>query len=165
MPASAWQQPDPAGSPVKESQFRCSSNALPYAPPRHAALGADGARKPGAESGIVTGNAATDASARGWLVGHFTPRKSGRHADEVEVKWASRPAGEKRDAWSPATAARTLTILVAGGAFRVEVGEESVVLREPGDYVLFGPAQAHRWHALGAATMLTVRWPSGLGRS
>ncbi|MEU4674551.1 hypothetical protein AB0F91_42995 [Amycolatopsis sp. NPDC023774] len=33
-------------------------------------------------------------------------------------------------------------------------------LSTPGDYVLFGPAQAHRWHALGAATMLTVRWPS-----
>ncbi|MET7996785.1 hypothetical protein ABZU76_38495 [Amycolatopsis sp. NPDC005232] len=61
-------------------------------------------------------------------------------------------------------AARTLTILVAGGAFRVDVGEESVVLRETGDYLLFGPELAHRWQALGAATMLTVRWSSAAAR-
>ncbi|MET7992761.1 hypothetical protein ABZU76_17885 [Amycolatopsis sp. NPDC005232] len=47
-----------------------------------------------------------------------------------------------------------------GGAFRVEVGQQSVLLSELGDYVLFGPAHAHRLQALGAATMLTVRWSS-----
>ncbi|MEW2506035.1 hypothetical protein AB0878_36850 [Amycolatopsis sp. NPDC047767] len=45
----------------------------------------------------------------------------------------------------------------------IEIDDESVVLRDLGDYVVFGPGQAHRWQALGEATMLTVRWAVGNG--
>ncbi|MFI5614735.1 hypothetical protein [Amycolatopsis sp. NPDC051903] len=128
--------------------------ALPYAPPNPAAEGLH--RTP-----IVTGNAAFDgADTRGWLIGHFAPLHSGRHADEVEIKWAHHPAGAARDAWSPPADVRTLTVLVAGGPFRVDVAEDVVELRQLGDYVLFGPGLPHRWEALDAATMLTVRWPA-----
>ncbi|MEU4674548.1 hypothetical protein AB0F91_42980 [Amycolatopsis sp. NPDC023774] len=68
------------------------------------------------------------------------------------MKWANHPAGDARDAWSSTADARTLTLLVAGGPFRIDVDDESVVLCDFGDYVVFGPDQAHRWQALGEAT-------------
>ncbi|MFF4599718.1 hypothetical protein [Amycolatopsis sp. NPDC001319] len=59
------------------------------------------------------------------------------------MKWVHHPAGEARAAWSPPADARALTVLVAGGPFRLDVEEEVVELRQLGDYVLFGPGIAH----------------------
>ena len=38
-------------------------------------------------SAVIAGNAAADAAARGWFVGHFLPADDPRATEAVEVKW------------------------------------------------------------------------------
>lgn len=114
-----------------------------------------------ARGGWTAGNAKDDsANTRGWLVGHFIDPSLGiRATEDVEVKWAHHLAGEKRSEWTAVDQCTTLVILI-GGEFRVIVGTQSKTLRRQGDYLMWGPGNAHTWVALANSIVLTVRWPS-----
>src|ERR1700685_202594 len=74
---------------------------------------------------IYVGNAATDAAARGWLLGHFMPPGDPRNSDDVEIKWGVHPAGERRPGWVAGDPRSMLSVLVSG-RFRVDLPARSV---------------------------------------
>jgi len=110
---------------------------------------------------VYVGRAGEDAArTQGWLLGHFVPPGELLHTDDVEVKWGVHPAGDRRAAWAT-DERRTALLVLIRGAFNIELRDRTVVLREPGDYVVWGPGEDHSWRALEAdTTVLTVRWPS-----
>jgi hypothetical protein len=107
------------------------------------------------------GNASTDTAAtRGWIVGHFIdPSEGVRSTVDVEVKWGVHPAGDRRLAWTTGERRTTLLLLVQG-RFRLDLPADSVVLKESGDYVVWGSGVDHSWEALAPSIVVTVRWPS-----
>lgn len=107
------------------------------------------------------GNAAEDTKDdRGWLLGHFIrPTDDVRHTNDVEVKWGTHPAGEKRAEWTTGDQ-RTNLLLLVHGEFRIDLTEGSRVLSTQGDYVLWGPGIDHSWEALSDSVVIAVRWPS-----
>ncbi|AOS63680.1 signal peptidase I [Actinoalloteichus hymeniacidonis] len=107
------------------------------------------------------GNANDDTQDnRGWLLGHFIdPAEGIRSTQDVEVKWANHPAGDKRAEWT-ADDQRTTLLLMVQGEFRLDLTEGSVTLARQGDYVLWGPGIDHSWEALADSVVITVRWPS-----
>lgn len=125
-----------------------------------------GPRTPGdgqaCEPAVWCGNAADDGAGHGgWFVGHFLEMTAGvRASEDVELKWGQHSCGERRDDWALGDRRSTLTVLVAGGPWRVQLPEREHTLARPGDYLLFGPGLAHAWQADGDTTMLTIRWPS-----
>ncbi|MEV5765095.1 signal peptidase I [Micromonospora sp. NPDC052213] len=109
---------------------------------------------------VYVGKAGVDgATNAGWLLGHFMPPGAVRHSTDVEVKWGVHPAGEARSRWATGERRTALLVLVSG-RFRVELPDRTVVLREPGDYVVWGRGVDHSWYAECEAVVLTVRWPS-----
>lgn len=112
------------------------------------------------DDSVYVGNAGVDgATDAGWLLGHFKPPGDVRHSAEVEVKWGVHPAGETRSQWATGERRTALLVLISG-AFRIELPDRTVVLRAPGDYVVWGRGVDHSWYAERESTVLTVRWPS-----
>lgn len=109
----------------------------------------------------TAGNANDDsANTHGWLVGHFVDPSQGiRATEDIEVKWACHPAGDKRSQWASGDHRTTLVILVSG-EFRVDVTGGTKTMNRQGDYVMWGPGIAHSWEALAESVVTTVRWPS-----
>lgn len=107
---------------------------------------------------IYTGNATSDAAARGWLLGHFMPGGDPRHSEAVEIKWGVHPAGERRPGWVTDDPRSILSVLVSG-RFRIDLRDRSVTLAEQGDYIVFN-GQDHTWEAEEASVVVSVRWPS-----
>jgi hypothetical protein len=107
------------------------------------------------------GNAAIDSKdRRGWIVGHFLDQEDGiRVSDEVEVKWGIHPAGDARHDWQT-DEHRTTVILLVSGQFRIELSAGTFVLKDQGDYAMWGPSIDHSWHAEEDSIIITVRWPS-----
>ncbi|MFR9776902.1 signal peptidase I [Micromonospora sp. MS34] len=109
---------------------------------------------------VYVGKAAVDgATDAGWLLGHFKPPGDVRHSTEVEVKWGVHPPGEARSRWATGEQRTALLVLISG-AFRIELPDRTVVLRETGDYVVWGRGVDHSWYAERESVVLTVRWPS-----
>ena len=109
---------------------------------------------------IHTGQAGPDGAAnQGWLLGHFMPPGTPVHSTAVEVKWGVHPAGQRRGAWATAETRTALLVLISG-RFHMEMRDRTVVLTEPGDYIVWGPGEDHSWLAPVDAVVLTVRWPS-----
>jgi glyoxylate utilization-related uncharacterized protein len=97
---------------------------------------------------------------QGWLLGHFMAPGGLLHSEDVEVKWGVHPAGDRRREWATGETRTALLVLIRG-CFDVELRDRTVLLREPGDYVVWGPGEDHSWAAGAAETVvLTVRWPS-----
>jgi hypothetical protein len=111
--------------------------------------------------GVYVGRAGRDgAGNQGWLLGHFMPPGQLLHSDTVEVKWGIHAAGDRRAAWAT-DEVRTALLVLIRGSFDIELRDRTVLLREPGDYVVWGPGEDHSWLAGAAETVvLTVRWPS-----
>jgi hypothetical protein len=108
---------------------------------------------------IYVGNAAADAAAdRGWLLGHFKPPGDARHSEEVEIKWAVHPPGDRRAEWV-AGEKRSALVLLVSGRFRVDLPGRSVLLAEQGDYLVFHGI-SHSWEAEEASVVVAIRWPS-----
>ena len=107
------------------------------------------------------GNAADEGSEnRGWILGHFMDPATGvRSTKDVEVKWGTHPAGDKRPEWTSDDQRTTLVMLISG-EFRVEVTGGGKIMTRQGDYVMWGPGIDHSWEALADSVVLTVRWPS-----
>ena len=110
--------------------------------------------------GVYVGDAGLDGGRNsGWLLGHFMPAGL-LHSADVEVKWGVHPAGDRRAAWATGEVRTALLVLIRG-EFDIELRDRTVLLRSPGDYVVWGPGQDHSWHAWVPDTVvLTVRWPS-----
>ncbi|HEY5695373.1 MAG TPA: hypothetical protein VIQ80_00910 [Candidatus Saccharimonadales bacterium] len=110
-------------------------------------------------SNIQVGNAAIDAQ-RGWFVGSFIDEKLGlRHTKDVELKWGIHTAGEERPEWVTSEARTTIGILISG-KFEMVFRNQTVTLAKPGDFVMWGKGDDHKWRALEDTVILTVRWPS-----
>jgi len=108
---------------------------------------------------IQVGNAEADGQC-GWLVGSFIDEKLGlRHSKDVELKWSTHVAGEERPEWVTGETRTTIGILVSG-RWEMIFRDQTVILSKPGDFVMWGPGEDHRWRALADAVMITVRWPS-----
>ncbi|MCD0449977.1 signal peptidase I [Actinocorallia sp. API 0066] len=109
---------------------------------------------------IYVGNANVDALAeQGWLLGHFMPDGDARHSADVEIKWGVHRPGDERAEWVRGERRTALLVLISG-RFRVEVPGRSVLLKEQGDYVVWGHGVDHSWVAEEESVVLTVRWPS-----
>jgi hypothetical protein len=111
------------------------------------------------------GNAALDqVRGSGWFVGQFVPAELGlRHQTGVELKWGIHKDGDRRSLpWAHGNAT-TISILVTG-ILHVSLHRpdtvETVTLRQPGDYIAFGPHTVHSWEANGDTSVLSVRFPS-----
>jgi hypothetical protein len=108
---------------------------------------------------VYVGNAAVDAPAdRGWLLGHFKPGADVRHSDDVEIKWGVHDRGDRRAQWVTGEK-RTAVLILISGRFRVELPGRSVLLAQPGDYVVFHGID-HSWQAEEESVVMSVRWPS-----
>jgi len=107
---------------------------------------------------IYVGSVASDAAARGWLLGHFMPPGDARHSAAVEIKWGVHPAGERRPGWVTDDPRSILSLLISG-RFRIDLPDRSVVLAEQGDYVVFRGVN-HTWQAEEESIVVSVRWPS-----
>ena len=107
---------------------------------------------------IFVGNVTTDASDRGWLLGHFMPPGDPRRSEAVEVKWGVHPAGEQRPGWVTDDPRSILSVLISG-RFRIDLPDRSVVLAKQGDYIVFHGLD-HTWEAEEASLVVSVRWPS-----
>ncbi|HET6480628.1 MAG TPA: signal peptidase I [Actinoplanes sp.] len=112
---------------------------------------------------IYAGQADLDAPAeQGWLLGHFRPTDDPRHSADVEIKWGRHPKGDRRARWVRGEERTALLILISG-RFHMEFPDRTVVLTEPGDYVVWGRGVDHSWLAEEETVILTVRWPSIAG--
>lgn len=109
---------------------------------------------------VYVGNAGKDAVLdRGWLLGHFKDVSDPRHSLDVEIKWGIHPRGDERLQWVKGEERTALLVLISG-RFRVELPGRSVLLKEQGDYVVWGLGVDHSWFAEDESVVLTVRWPS-----
>jgi hypothetical protein len=111
------------------------------------------------------GNAARDqVRDTGWFVGQFVPAQMGlRHQTDVELKWGVHPDGEKRARPWATGHGTTISVLIEGAlqvTLHLPDRLEVITLREPGDYLAFGPEIVHSWEAIGRTIVLTVRFPS-----
>jgi len=102
---------------------------------------------------------------RGWFVGHFVENAFGlRSTNDVEIKWGVHAERESRSAWGASDEATTLSILIQGQIRISFLGGQEALLRQRGDYALWGPRVSHRWRIEEPDTVvLTVRWPSRVG--
>jgi hypothetical protein len=118
---------------------------------------------PVADPAVYVGKADLDAPGeQGWLLGHFRPSGDPRHSTDVEIKWGRHPKGDRRAQWVTGEQRTALLILISG-RFHVELPDRTVVLTEPGDYVVWGKGVDHSWLAEQESVVLTVRWPSVAG--
>lgn len=111
---------------------------------------------------IDIGNAENFEETRGWFVGSFLDESAGpRRTDHLEIKYSVHAAGDGRAGVAPGAAVCSVAILLSGTFELVFPGQDPavVVLRRPGDYVLWEAGVPHSWSAPVAARLLTVRWP------
>ena len=108
---------------------------------------------------IYTGSAPKDArDNRGWLLGHFMTPGDIRHSADVEIKWGVHARGDRRAQWVTGEM-RTAVIVLVSGRFRIDFPEQSIVLAERGDYVVF-KGVGHSWFAEEESVIVGIRWPS-----
>jgi hypothetical protein len=106
------------------------------------------------------GNAQREGlSTRGWFVGPFLGQADGIRASDIEIKWVTHRAGDRRT--QPVTGeTRTTVMILVAGKCQIELNTESFALSEPGDYAMWGPGIDHTWHIIDDSTIITVRsWP------
>lgn len=101
---------------------------------------------------------------RGWLVGQFMEKKSGRHTDDVEIKFWKFAKGE--DAKHVAKYLKTAVEcgFILKGKITGIIGSEKVVL-EAGEYVVIPPGVVSNYpiEILEDVEGLTVKAPSVYG--
>src|SRR5260221_10558773 len=86
------------------------------------------------------------------------PEEDLRHSTAVEIKWGAHPRGDERAKWVTGET-RTAVIVLVSGRFRLNFRDRSVLLAQPGDYVVFSGVD-HSWYAEEESIILGVRWPS-----
>lgn len=104
------------------------------------------------------GNVAEQQFGRGWVIGPFVPDESDiRASKELEVKWSSHKAGDKRQEWTESEGRTTASFNISG-RFSLHLSTGQFVLARPGDYLVWGPGVNHWWEAIEDSVILTVRW-------
>jgi quercetin dioxygenase-like cupin family protein len=78
---------------------------------------------------------------------------------DVEIKWGTHRAGEERTGWQT-DEYRTTVLLLISGRFRVNLSVDSYLLKDEGDYAMWGPGIDHSWKAEQDSVVVTIRWPS-----
>ncbi len=109
----------------------------------------------------------------GWFVGSFDEIRAGgynglRASDDVEVKWYEHPKGQESGV-RPISKGLSLSILV-DGLFGIwfcepEPGDDAkptgdwkqFILKDRGDYLIWGPGLFHKWQAIEPSIILSVR--------
>jgi hypothetical protein len=81
-----------------------------------------------------------------------------KHSTDVEIKWGVHARGDRRAQWVVGET-RTAVIVLVSGRFRIDFPEQSVVLAERGDYVVF-KGVGHSWFAEEESVIVGIRWPS-----
>jgi quercetin dioxygenase-like cupin family protein len=81
-----------------------------------------------------------------------------RHSEDIEIRWAVHPGGERRAEWVTEER-RTTAIILISGRFRVELPGQSVLLAQQGDYIVFHGI-GHSWEAETDCITVGIRWPS-----
>jgi hypothetical protein len=103
------------------------------------------------------GNAAVDGAERcGWLLGAFVEPDDVRMSEDVEIKWAVHPAGDRREAWFD-DENRTTVLMLVRGRFRIELSVGTAILEEQGDYAMWGPGVSRSWRAEEDSVVVTIR--------
>jgi len=114
-------------------------------------------------AGFFSGNALKNGK-NGWFVGQFMPPSAGlAQQSAVEVKWGQHPKGERRRGLSLYKTSTTIAILISGRFVTrliINQFEQQIVLKTPGDYLVFGPGIPHSWEALEDSLVISVRFPS-----
>jgi quercetin dioxygenase-like cupin family protein len=82
-----------------------------------------------------------------------------RMSRDVEIKWASHPARDRRESWFE-NETRTTVVMLVSGRFRIDLSVGAAILAEQGDYAMWGPGIGHSWQAEEDSVVVTVRWPS-----
>jgi hypothetical protein len=82
-----------------------------------------------------------------------------RSTKDVEIKWGTHHAGEKRTEWTRDDQRATLVLLVDGN-FLINLTEGSAQLTRQGDYAVWGSGIDHFRKAKENSVVITVRWPS-----
>lgn len=130
---------------------------------------------------VEFGNAGTvDTDGTGWFIGFSDWCRSGgthlRHmppelgARGLCVKWFMHPAGNPAGEAKPVSTGRTISLLAGSSEeseFRLEFSPTPIfdsattichVLRQPGDFAIWGPGLYHRAFGRKPACVLTIRW-------
>lgn len=108
-------------------------------------------------SEIYTGNGVSDGGERrGWIVGSFLPEGI-RQQESVEIKYGVHRAGEVREDWVTDETRTTICLLISG-EFQLEFRDQSIQLKEQGDYAMWNEDVDHKWHAVEDSVVLTIRW-------
>lgn len=112
---------------------------------------------------VGTGNAFLDGNlSKGWFIGHFMPVNSPQHTTDIETKWAVNKAGKTNGEVAVNAVATSMAILISGMQ-RIEFEGFDVLLKNQGDYVIWGPGVKHSWTAVEDTVILCIRWPSRSG--
>jgi len=120
--------------------------------------------------GVSKGNVKSATERNGWVLGHFV-NDPYLNSNLVEVKWGIHQKEANYNindnAFEGNYSAHSMSILIQG-SFHIEFrhGEriESIMLENPGDYVVWFPEIEHRGAAQADNTIiLTIRWPSLAG--
>jgi hypothetical protein len=132
----------------------------------------------GKKMNVEFGNAsAVDTRDTGWVVGFSDWSKSAsglryipRDTDvrSLCIKWYLHQPGDPNGTGKPVSEGRTFSILAGtAGEFRIDFSETPAfdpastithVLREPGDFLIWGDGVYHRWSCVKPSCILTVRW-------
>ncbi|NCT55749.1 hypothetical protein GW755_02770 [bacterium] len=101
---------------------------------------------------------------KGWFVGKFMPKNSPFHSEDFEVKWVERKKGEvKENKNPPENNQKTVCILIEGEMeFNFPDSNQTVVLKDKGEYLFYSPTPIHKSTALKDSTVIVLRWPSKL---
>ncbi len=101
---------------------------------------------------------------RGWLIGHFYPKASPLHTENIEFKCDHAKAGERRirEQMAKHETMHSLQFVISGrvktsfpGAIEAEDTHEVV---GPGEWCLWEKGQLHYWEVLEDGLILTLRW-------
>jgi hypothetical protein len=128
--------------------------------------GVDYGSAPGGASG-VTGYIIGNKQVPSLDLTTVDPKVEGHRWSLVGVKYFHHRRGDPKGDRRPPdtdTPARSLTMLVSHGRWLQRLWREgaeetlTVILEEPGDFIVWEPALWHSWYPLTDATMLTIRW-------
>ena len=107
----------------------------------------------------------------GWFVGRFPEITAGgysglRVSNDTEIKWFEHPKGHESGP-RPISTGLSLSILIEGlfGLWFCEANDRGqpdgnwrrYLLKNKGDYLIWGAGLFHKWQALESSTVLSVR--------
>ncbi len=112
---------------------------------------------------IFCGNAQTDCTRDGWIVGHFMPQDDLRYSQNIEVSYRFLTKGTARKKLSDPVYTTTCWFVLSGRLCNTYVWPGSRYTRitcRDNQYAIVSPGARHRWVAQEDSKILAIRWPS-----